>query len=167
MRISMKFCGFLLVVPLLAAGCASGGPQITATFNPNASPIGALPANPLQWKIITSMLNSKDSTMATLYGNDVAVQYARTHAQHDYPNGASLALVTWTQTDDARWFGAKIPSQVKSVEFVFVRAAADGGTSYSYQSYEGAPLKLQTLQEGAAPDLRAAFLLSQRAAVMP
>jgi hypothetical protein len=66
------------------------------------------------------MLNSRDSMMSALYGNDVAVQYARTH-----------------------------------------------GTSCSYQSYGGAPLKLQTSQEGAAPDLRAAFLLSQRAAVMP
>lgn len=105
--------------------------------------------------------------MSTLYGNEAAVQYARTHAEHDYPNGSTLALVTWAQTDDPRWFGAKIPSQVKSVEFVFVRPTDGDKTSYSYQKYQGSPLKVETLEEGFTPNERTAFLLSQRAAVMP
>jgi hypothetical protein len=126
-----------------------------------------LPANPLQWKVITSMLNSKDSTIATLYGNDMAVQYARTHSQHDYPAGSTLALVTWSQADDARWFGAKIPNQVKSVEFVFVRVIASDGTTYTYQKYEGSPLRMLSVQEGFVPNERAGYLLAQRAAVMP
>jgi hypothetical protein len=146
--------------------CSSETPNVTATFNQNASLSGTLPANPLRWKIITSVLNTKDSTMSTLYGNEAAVQYARTHAEHDYPNGSTLALVTWAQTDDPRWFGAKIPSQVKSVEFVSVRSAGDG-TSYAYLKYDGSPLKMETLQEGLKPDERAEFLLSLRAAVMP
>lgn len=167
MRAAMKnFCA-AAVLSLLLAGCAKEVPQITATFNKSASLDGALPANPLQWKVLTSMVNGKDATMATLYGNDQAVRYARTHVEHDYPAGAALALVTWTQIDDARWFGGKIPGRAKSVEFVFVKPANDGGKSYSYQSYEGSPLKLQTSQEGPAPDVRASLLLSQRSAVMP
>jgi hypothetical protein len=156
-----------LVFSVTLLGCSNQGPKITATLNQSASLVGNLPANPLQWKVITSMLDTNHSTMSTLYGNDAAVQYARTHSQHDYPNGSSLSLVTWTQTEDSRWYGAKIPHQAKSVEFVFVQMGPDGRTSYSYQRYEGTPLKMLSVQQGFAPNDRAAYLLSQRAAVMP
>jgi hypothetical protein len=135
--------------------------------NERASMAGDLPANPLQWQVITSAIDKNDTTMSTLYGNDVAVRYARANSQHDYPAGSALSLVTWTQRDDSRWFGAKIPDQVKSVEFVFVEAAAAGGASYAYQKYEGSPLKRVSAQQGLTPDDRTAYLLSQRAAVMP
>jgi hypothetical protein len=38
---------------------------------------------------------------------------------------------------------------------------------YSYQEYEGKPLKRVTAQEGRTLNDRGAYLLSQRAAVMP
>jgi hypothetical protein len=157
----------VLIFCVTFVGCSNQGPNIAATFNQGASLVGTLPANPLQWKVITSMLNTKDSTIATLYGNDMAVQYSRTHSQHEYPAGSTLALVTWSQADDARWFGAKIPNQVKSVEFVFVRVIASDGTTYTYQKYEGSPLRMLSVQEGFVPHERAGYLLAQRAAVMP
>jgi hypothetical protein len=157
----------VLALCLSLGACSTETPNTTATFNQEASLTGNLPANPLQWKIITSVLSANDSTMSTLYGNDVAVQYARTHAEHDYPDGSTLALVTWAQTDDPRWFGAKIPSQVKSVEFVSVRGADGDKTPNAYVKYEGTPLKMTTLQEGLKPSERTEFLLSLRAAVMP
>jgi hypothetical protein len=101
------------------------------------------------------------------YGNDVAVQYARTNERQEYPNGSVLSLVTWTQREDGRWFGAKMPNEVKSVEFVFVAASADGRRLYSYQEYGGTPLKKVSEQEGPTANGRVARLLSQRAAVMP
>ena len=156
-----------MVLSLSIVGCASHEPRISATVNRNASLVGDLPANPLQWKVVTSAVNTEDSTMSTLYGNDVAVGYARSISQHNYPNGSILSLVTWTQRDDDRWFGAEIPDQVKSVEFVFVGVAADGRPLYSYQKYEGEPLKWVITQEGGTLTDPAAYLLSQRAAVMP
>jgi hypothetical protein len=167
-KLSAKISCFLATVLALSFyGCSSDEPKITASINQSASFSGNLPANPLQWKIITSSINTTDSTMSTLYGNDQAVKYARSNSQHNYPNGAILALVTWTQLEDTRWFGAKIPNQAKSVEFVFVEVAADGRPQYSYQNYQGAPLKLSTAQIVFTPSDRAAYLLSQRAAVMP
>jgi hypothetical protein len=156
-----------MVLALSVFGCAGDEPRITATFNQSAALVGNLPANPLQWKVVSSGINQEDSTMSTLYGNDIAVQYSRTNSQHNYPNGSVLSLVTWMQGEDSRWFGAKIPDQVKSVEFIFVGAAGDGRPSYSYQKYEGTPLKKLSMQEDRAPNDRAAYLLSQRAAVMP
>ena len=40
--------------------------------------------------------------MYTLFGNDLAVQYAHTNPQHDYPAGSVLSLVTWSQQEDPR-----------------------------------------------------------------
>ncbi len=167
MKASNTVRSLLLALPLMLLGCSGQGPNITATINQSASSLGNLPENPLQWRVITSSLNINDSTMSTLYGNDAAVDYARSHAEHDYPSASALSLVTWTQTDDDRWFGAKIPDHVKSVEFVFVKAAADGSTYYSYEKYEGSPLKLLDAQQSLKPKDRAASLMALRAAVMP
>ncbi len=57
--------------------CSGAKTKISATLNQSASLVGELPANPLQWKVITSAVNHADSTMSTLYGNDLAVKYAR------------------------------------------------------------------------------------------
>ena len=106
----------LILIALSMSGCSGNEPKVSAEINQNASLAGefvaGLPANPLQWKVITSEVSQTDSAMATLYGNDLAVQYARTHAQHNYPAGAVLSLVTWTQQEDPRWFVAKIPATV-------------------------------------------------------
>jgi hypothetical protein len=157
----------LSILGLSMFGCSGAETKISATVNQSASPVGDLPENPLQWKVITSTINPADSLMSTLYGNDPAVRYARTSSQHNYPSGSVLSLVTWTEREDERWFGAKIPDRVKSVEFVSVEVAADGLQSYSYREYEGTPLTMVSEQKGLTPNDRAAYLLGQRAAVMP
>jgi len=168
MKLPMKSICFIgIVLSLGLAGCSRDEPRTFATPNESASLAGQLPTNPLQWKLVTSMVDRADSTMSTLYGNDIAVEYARTHAEHDYPPGSMLALVTWTQQEDPRWFGAKIPEAPKSVEFVTVGSAVDSRPSYSYVRYEGAPLKPASAQDPAAVNERAAYLISQRAAVLP
>jgi Haem-binding domain/Cytochrome P460 len=136
-------------------------------WNPSTPQGAALPGNPLQWRVITSAIDDADSSMCTLYGNDVAVDYARKNPQRDYPAGSIVSLVTWNQRDDDRWFGARIPGQVKTVEFVVVGAATDGRPSYSYSRYQGASLAKVSAEPGATPDERAMYLLLQRAAVMP
>ncbi len=156
------------VFTLLLAGCASDvNPRVATRPNNDAALTGDLPVNPLQWKVITSAIDKQNSTMYTLFGNDVAVQYARTHAQHDYPAGSTLSLVTWSQQEDPRWFGGNIPSAPKSVEFVAVALGPDKKPTYVYQEFEGSPLKKTSSQESTAPDGRSAYLVNQRAAVMP
>jgi hypothetical protein len=103
---------------LSLAGCTSK--PAASTINEQASLTGQLPYNPLAWKVITSSINQRNATMSTLYGNDIAVRYARINADRSYPAGSVLALVVWAQRDDPHWFGARIPSSVQSVEFVTV-----------------------------------------------
>ena len=74
-----------------------------------------------------------------------------------------LSVVTWSQQEDPRWFGGSIPQKTTAVEFVKVT----GPGAYSYERYEGSPLKKVANGEGADPRERAAYLLAQRAAVMP
>jgi hypothetical protein len=159
---------FVATAALLAlAGCSQPNPRVVTSLNQGASLTGDLPSNPLGWKVITSALDGTDSTMSTLFGNDVAVQYARTNSQHDYPAGSTISMVTWTQQEDPRWFGGKIAAAPKSVEFVTVAAGVNQRPTYSYERFEGAPLKRASAETAAAPSDRMSYLLSQRAAVMP
>jgi len=156
-----------MIFSLMLVGCAGKEPTISANLNREAFVTGEYLANPLQWRVITSNASTTEETMSTLFGNDAAVNYARTNAQHDYPNGSTLAMVTWTQQEDGRWYGAQIPAAVKSVEFVFVGTTPDGKPSYSYQKFAGSPLKQSFAQEYPVASDRALELLSLRAAVMP
>jgi hypothetical protein len=145
-------------------GCSDKtNPRVVTRLNQDAALVGALPSNPLRGKVITSWVDKKDSTMSTLFGNDVAWQHARTNAEMTYPAGSVLSVVTWGEQEDPRWFGGNIPQGAKSVEFVTVTSPV----TYSYQRYEGSPLKKVASVEGNDPKERAAYLLAQRAAVMP
>lgn len=156
-----------LVCALGLLGCSSHPPAGAPTLNQGAKVIGDLPINPLSWRVITSLADKTSSTMSTLYGNDLAVDYARTHPDSRYPDGSVLALVTWAQQNDPRWFGAKIPAHVSSMEMLTIGALPDGHATYSYLEFTGTPLKQSSAEQTATPSGRALFLLSQRAAVFP
>ena len=158
------FLGTALVLAL--AGCSAANSRVVTRFNADAALIGNLPVDPLDWPVITSGVDPRNSTMFTVFGNDTAVRYSRTNIARDYPRGSVLALTTWHQQEDSRWFGAWIPARVMAVEFVEVGAAADGMPSTTYRAYEGSPLKETASVEGLS-DRRTKYILSLRAAVMP
>jgi Cytochrome P460 len=164
MRVGIKCC---FAAALVLASCSCGGSRAgTSAVNERAALIGSLPWNPLQWNVITSLVDNGASTMSTLYGNDPAVRSARGGEKH-YPAGAVISLVTWAKQEDERWFGARIPAQAKSVEFVSVTAGPAGQPSYSYQNFEGRPLSRNPANASRSPETRVAYLLSLRAAMMP
>src|SRR5713226_7032884 len=106
----MKTICFICVASLLGLiACSKQNALVATTLNERAALAGDLPSNPLQSGVITSAVNKLDSTMWTLFGNDLAVKYARTNSGHDYPAGSMLSLVTWEQQEDRRWFGGRIP----------------------------------------------------------
>ncbi len=152
---------------LLAAGCSEQNPRVATKINQEATLKGKLPLNPLQGKVITSWIDKKNSTMSTLFGNDLAIQAARQGTIDNYPSGSILSAITWRQQEDARWFGGKIPAEPVSVEIVTVGATQGKGASYSYQRYEGRPLKEVALADSSVSQARTKYLLQQRASVMP
>ncbi len=159
----------LLTTPmmlLLLANCTDSRSVGGAMLKNKAASSGELPINPLQWRVITCGTDQQESTMSTLFGNDTAVSYTRKHSEGDYPQGSMLAFVTWRQQDDNRWFGARLPAETKSVEMLTVGVSDTGQPLYSYEEYGGLPLKKIAVVETQAKT-RVAYLLSQRAAVMP
>jgi hypothetical protein len=148
------------------AGCSATNSRLVSKLNTDAAIVGNIPVNPLNWRVITSGVDRDNSTMFTVFGNDTAVQYARTNGGLDYPAGSAIALTTWHQQEDSRWFGANIPARVMSVEFVDFSPPVDGGPSHVYRAYEGSPLK-EAISSQTQAERRAAYILSLRAAVMP
>lgn len=159
-------CLFVIATLLALAGCSGPNSRVETKLSANATLTGDIPVDPLQWRVITSGVDPRSSPMFTLFGNEAAIQYSRTSTARNYPDGSVFALVTWQEQEDSRWFGGKIPAQVKSVEFVDVRTPQDGNPPNSYRGYEGFPLK-ETPSLKSQMDGRVAYVLSMRAAVMP
>lgn len=134
----MKKHLFVIVAAMLmATACKEGGKKIN--LNQGASFIAAdtLPENPFLEKVLTASINTKDSTMATLYANQVAWGYAQGPHEGKYPPGSVLYQVTWKQKADSVWFGARIPKEIRSVERIFFTA----DSAAHYELYEGRPLR--------------------------
>lgn len=116
--------------------------------------------NPLLMTPITSSIHPKDSTMSTLYGNEIAVMHAKSNSK--YPQGATLYEVTWKQKSDEWWFGANVPKEILSVEKVIFREKE----KVEYEIYEGRPLKKKGQKEGSETS-RILAIVSQKMAVSP
>jgi len=121
----------------------------------------------LKWRVITSGVDNRDSTMSTLFGNEIAVNHVRTDPHGSYPPGSVVALGTWFQREDPNWLGAMVPGRLKSMEIVRADSNSNLPTSFSYENYAGASLQRLPLAAGGAASGRVARLLQQRAAVTP
>ena len=165
MRSNLRATGLLLVLCLAFASCSHKQTSAEAIINQKASVSGDLPFNPFRWCVISVGVDGLESTMFTLYGNDVATQHARSELQGPYPVGSQLSLVTWFQQEDDHWFGARNPAAIKSIQFLRVEPGADGAPSYSYRLFEGSPLKETTIDQTQQQPID--NMLNRRAAVMP
>ncbi|WP_183564865.1 cytochrome P460 family protein [Mucilaginibacter sp. SP1R1] len=116
-------------------------------------------------KVITSSFNRKNKTMSTLYGNDLALKTAIACGT-SYPAGENLTLVTWKQQEDDRWFGARIPGDLQSIEVVkTAHSNTDNGTTISYQKFEGRQLAINTDTLGQKARIK--YIFAQKPSVMP
>jgi hypothetical protein len=143
------------------------GKADTGRFNDEAALPHDLPYRPLEWRLITSSIDKHDGVMSTVYGNDLAVEHARSGSTDAYAPGSVIARVTWVQREDAHWFGGRIPGPVKSLELVTVGVTSDPRSRGTYQAYGGDPLRAVVAAEGASPGVRVDALLDERASVMP
>jgi hypothetical protein len=151
----MAACTFMF------AACSSNQP--VELYNTKA----ALPASPKYnldgLKVITSFVNKKQGTASTLYGNDLALKSAidgnKTIAANEV-----FTLVTWKQQDDDHWFGAKIPSDVESVE-VIKTASSGNSVAVNYEQLNGKELVVKTGTVGQAERIK--YILEQKPSVLP
>jgi hypothetical protein len=134
----------VIMMLLTLAGCTSGVSHVVTLLNDEAALAGDLPMDPLRWDVITFGANPSESTMSTLFGNDIGVEYARRESAGNYPPGSVLSFVTWQRQEDGRWFGARMPARVKSVEFVEFPGSEEGHSAVRYRLYSGYPLKQES-----------------------
>ena len=149
----------IIAITLLFAACKPK-PQIVLNDKASLSSSDQLPENPLLLNPLTTSINTRDSTMSTLYGNDMAFSHAKKQANNFYPKGSLLYEVTWKQRPDSVWFGANIPREIFSVE----RISFNEQGAPVYEFYHGNPLKKSDSQNDLE---RIAFISSQRMAVSP
>lgn len=159
MRFKLQYSAFILLL-LSAMGCQQqnnhAGELNNAAGLPEKSHF-----NQLGLKVITSMINKKEATMSTLYGNDLALKYAKSKGDSTI-GGMVFALVTWKQQDDERWFGAKIPGQFQCIERVNTKANGNA-IQTSYKIDKGEKLNIGSSTE----EDRIKYILAQKASVMP
>ncbi|MHA6697152.1 hypothetical protein [Chryseobacterium sp. A321] len=156
----------LLVFSFLVSACT----QNTSHFKEGSiSKADPFEINPLEQIAITSSIQSKQKTMSTLYGNEIAANYAWTGSGKEYPSEAILYQVTWGQKEDSVWFGALIPADIKSVEIIKFHQEDEGdeteGRRLEYKKYEGSPLALAT--ESKDKEERIQYILNQNIARVP
>jgi hypothetical protein len=115
------------------------------------------------WNVVTSFVDHAHGTMSTLYGNDAAIEHARTSPQTPYPAGAILAFVTWHQQVDKHWFGGRIPGRILTTEYLIFSAKPDGTVSPDYQLFQGSHAVIDQVVDPR----HIAMITGLRAAVMP
>lgn len=136
--------------------------------NAAASLPASVPWAPLGWRALTMYVDPKTRRMATLYGNESAVQAlersdARVSLPPRYPPGTILGLVTWAQRDDPHWFGGRIPDTPLKVEFVQIFSGSDADL---YRVFEGEALA-ETHAGTQSAAQRKDFILSLRPVSLP
>jgi len=157
----MKYA-YILLSALFLISCSSKM-EDAGTLNKSASLPAAFNFNKQGWKVITSFINRQQATMSTLYGNEAAFKYATTGASGSYPPGAALALVTWKQQEDKRWYGASIPAELQTLELV----TNSSNATATYQQYKGAALTPALPADSLQENTRIRYILGQKASVLP
>ncbi|WP_158797535.1 cytochrome P460 family protein [Pedobacter sp. L105] len=156
---------YLLLPALLLflVSCSEKHPDGASLINKEASLPAAFNFSKMGLKVITSSINKKQGTMSTLYGNDLALNTAK--AGRPAQPGEVLALITWKQKDDDRWFGAKIPGKLQSMEMINTTAAPGAAATVTYKHYDGDQMALNP--DTLVNQERIKYIFDQKPSVMP
>jgi hypothetical protein len=115
-------------------------------------------------KVIKSILNNKKSTVAMLYGNDLAWQVAQDTAPEP-TIGAHYTLVTWKQKPMPQWYGTSMNGAISSIEHVRIVHRNGGEAAFEYNFQTGPGYK--SGDGRPEKDQRIRWIVSQQAAVFP
>ncbi|WP_219225817.1 cytochrome P460 family protein [Pedobacter antarcticus] len=157
----MKRIQYCLLIFGLLFGCQQNHPE---NRNREASLPASFEFSKLGLKTISSIINPELGTTSTLYGNDNALEELKGLTSNHMVE-KTLVLVTWKQQDDPRWFGAKIPSDLKLVEVLKTKSSFKDYENVDYRIYEGRTLGNR--KDNLKNEDRIKFITSIQPAVMP
>ncbi len=153
----------LLFLALAVSSC-SEKKSPDEIINEKASLPEALNWEAAGYKVITSYIDKKDSTMSILYGNDLA-RKTFIASENRVIRGEMLVLVTWKQKADENWFGANIPGKLNTIELIKISAGNSGATAIAYSLYKGKAFILS--KDTTDNQVRIRYIFSQQPSVMP
>lgn len=107
-------------------------------------------------KVITSFSDRKQQTISLLYGNELALQSAKTGIHN---KGELFELVTFKQADNKYWYGSYINGAVQSIELVTSYATDKNVIAFKYKIPQG--------QISGDADARIKSITSHRALLFP
>lgn len=109
----MKYFILTITFSFLLCSCNKALPE---NRNEQASLPEKFNFKEMKLKAITTFIHPENHTTSTLYGNENAYN-ALLHSDSTPSNSSkNLVLITWKQQDDPKWFGAKIPGSLVSIE---------------------------------------------------
>lgn len=114
-------------------------------------------------QVITSLINIKKNTIAIIYGNDRAVQFARS-AGKDHQPGERYVMVTSKQKPMPNWYGANMNGGIISIETVNIIASEKGDIDYDYRRTN---MDSAGINDDINKEIRIKFITSQPAAAYP
>jgi hypothetical protein len=155
----MRSAYILLGIAAIMLTACTSDTNNSALVNDAASLPSSFNFGKMRFKVIASSINKKLGTMSTLYGNEPALRAA---GRDSATAGEVFALVTWKQQADDHWFGAKIPADLLSVEYV---KTGETGNSIGYQKFAGKNLVLST--DTSNSQARIKYITDQKPSVMP
>jgi hypothetical protein len=138
----------------------NSSPDLGEQTNSKASLPGGIHFKGRGLKVMNTLINKKNGTMSTLYGNDIALISAMSGSQRPAP-GMELVLVTWAQQPNSYWYGNNIPGRLLSLETV--RTPTESKISYSLFEGQSPPRN----QYRATGKNRISFILNQKPSVLP
>lgn len=160
----MKLQIIALISLSLAISSCSEKKSPEQIINQKASLPEALNWEAARYKVITSFIDKKDSTMSILYGNDLARKTFIASENRVIP-GETLALVTWKQKADENWFGARIPGTVNTIELIKTSTQNAGVPAIAYSLYKGKEFNLS--KDTTNNQTRIKYIFGQQPSVMP
>ncbi len=149
-----------LVLVVLLSSCK----QYAENRNEGASLPQSFDFAKMNLKTIGSVINPDLETTSTLYGNYKALQLLK-KPESKKAGEKVLVLITWKQHDDPRWFGAKIPSDLKMIEVLKTESDFSEKNKISYQRYDDKNRIVYA--DNTDNESRVDFITSIKPAVMP
>ena len=114
-------------------------------------------------KVIKSIINNKEGTIAMLYGNDLALQSAYDSLQMPSA-GTRYTLVTWKQKAMAQWYGTNMNGEIYSIEILKIVKRSKAKLTFDYNLQPRKGYKHDWREEKRQ---RINFITSQRGATFP
>jgi len=114
-------------------------------------------------RVITSVINNRDSTISVIYGNDLALDFAK-NRQANHLAGEKYVMVTSRQKPMPHWYGTSMNEGVERVEYVTAIVGIAGRVQFDYTVEHYNDKKTKSQDDNVA---RIEFIANQSAAVFP